>query len=128
MALAVARRVSQSQMNRRNKSQPANGELLAAISVRLKSAKIRTGVLCAIFCFSFGAWGQTAPVNENAGPQVKPQKSMPIDIGVSERLRRLIAPTSSAPWHAPDLSGYTSVPNRPSFHPSIRRSITNSLS
>ena len=110
MASAVARRVSQSQMNRRNKSQPANGELLAAVGVRLKSAKIRTGVLCAIFCFSFGAWGQTtAPVNENAGSQVKPQESMPIDIGVPERLRLLIAPTSSAPWHAPDLSGYTSV-------------------
>ena len=110
MALAVARRVSQSQMNRRSKSQFANGELSAAVGVRLKSAKTRTGVLCALFCFSFGAWGQTtAPVNENAGSQVKPQESMPIDIGIPERLRLLVAPTPSAPWHSPDLSGYTSV-------------------
>jgi outer membrane protein len=110
MALAVARRVSQSQMNRRSKSQPANGELSAAVGVRLKSAKTRIGVLCALFCFSFGAWGQTtAPVNENAGSQVKPQESMPIDIGIPERLRLLVAPTPSAPWHSPDLSGYTSV-------------------
>ena len=110
MALAVTRRVSQSQMNRRDKSQPANGELLSAVGVRLKSAKIRAGVLCAICCFSFGAWGQTAaPITENAGSQVKPQESVPIDIGVPQRLRLLIAPTSSTPWHAPDLSGYTSV-------------------
>ena len=108
IALAVARRVSQSQMNRRDKSRRAKGELLSAVGVRLKSTKIRDGVLCAVLCFSFGAWAQTtAPINENAGSQVKPQESVPIDAGVPQRLRLLIAPTSSTPWHAPDLSDYT---------------------
>jgi outer membrane protein TolC len=105
-------------MNRRSKSRSANCELLVAVDVRLKSAKIRTGLLCAIFCSSFGAWGQTAaPVNENAASQVKPQESMPIDIGIPQRLRLMVAPTPIAPWHAPDLSGYTSVPKSAELSP-----------
>ena len=116
--LAVARRVSQSHMNRRSTSQPANGGLSAAIGDRLKSATIRTGILCAIFCFSFGAWGQTtATLNENAGPQGKSQESAPNDIGLPEKLRHLVAPGPSAPWHAPDLSSYTNAPKSAELSP-----------
>ena len=44
-------------------------------------------------------------------------ESAPIDIGIPERLRRQVAPTPSAPWHAPDLRGYTSVPKSAELSP-----------
>jgi outer membrane protein len=91
---------------------------IAAVGARMNSTTIRTAVLCAMFCFSIGVWGQaTAPVNENAGSQVKRPESAPIDIRIPDRLRRQIAPTPSAPWHAPDLSGYTSAPKSAELSP-----------
>ena len=54
IALAVARRVSQSQMNRRDKSRRAKGELLSAVGVRLKSTKIRDWGT--VRCFMFFVW------------------------------------------------------------------------
>jgi outer membrane protein len=91
---------------------------IAAVGARMNSTMIRTAVLCAMFCFSIGVWGQaTAPVNENAGSQVKPPESAPIDIRIPDRLRRQIAPTPSAPWHAPDLSGYTNAPKSGELSP-----------
>ncbi len=91
---------------------------IAAVGARMNSTTIRTAVLCAMFCFSIGVWGQaTAPVNENAGSQVIPPESTPIDIRIPDRLRRQIAPTPSAPWHAPDLSGYTSAPKSAELSP-----------
>jgi Outer membrane efflux protein len=94
-------------MKRRNKSQPAKGYVFAAVGVLRQLPKIRTRVLCAIFCFPFGLWGQAdAAAIESPVPQVKPAETAPIDIRIPGRLRRLIAPMPSAPWHAPDLRGY----------------------
>jgi outer membrane protein len=91
---------------------------IAAVGARMKSTTIRTAVLYVMFSFSIGVWGQaTAPVNENAGSQVKPLESAPIDIGIPERLRRQIAAAPSAPWHAPDLSGYTNAPKSAELSP-----------
>ncbi len=110
--------MSESLMNRRSKSQPADGRLSAAVGARSKSAKIQTGILCAIFCFSFGALGQVhRAVNENAGSQVQPQESAPTSIELPKKLRLLVAPGPSAPWHAPDLSGYTNAPKSAELSP-----------
>ena len=91
-----------------------------AVGVRMKAMKIRTAALCAILCLSFGVWGQaqtTATVNENAGSQVETPEPMPIEIGIPERLRHKISPGPSTPWHAPDLSGYTSLSRSPELSP-----------
>src|SRR5215475_8782139 len=39
----------------------------------------------------------------------EPTASTRIDYGMPERLGRQVAPTPSAPWSPPDLSGYTSL-------------------
>jgi outer membrane protein TolC len=60
--------------------------------------------------FPFGVWGQTIPrTTESQESQVEPAGSTPIEYGMPERLGRQVAPTPSAPWRSPDLSGYTSV-------------------
>jgi outer membrane protein len=82
-------------------------------SIRLpktQSRLIQIGVLCAMFSFPVGAWGQTAASNtESQGSQVKPAGSTRIDYGMPDRLGLQVAPAPSEPWHSPELSGYTSV-------------------
>jgi outer membrane protein TolC len=71
---------------------------------------IQIGVLCALLFSPFDGWGQTiAPITGSEESQAKPTGATPIDYGMPERLGRQIAPTSSAPWHSPDLHGYTSL-------------------
>ena len=107
--MAAERRAPEAQMKRRSKSQPAKRSVFAAVGVLRQLTKIRTRVLCAIFLFPFGLWGQAdAPAIESPAPQVKPAETAQIDIRVPGRLKRLIAPMPSAPCHAPDLCGYTS--------------------
>src|SRR2546422_9385362 len=68
------------------------------------------GVLCALLFSPFDGWGQTiAPITGSEESQAKPTGATPIDYGMPERLGRQIAPTSGAPWHSPDLHGYTSL-------------------
>jgi len=79
-------------------------------SRRTQSRLIRIGVLCAIFSFPFGVWGQTiGPTTESQGSQAGPTASTRIEYGMPERLGRQVSPTPSAPWRSPDLRGYTSV-------------------
>ena len=82
-------------------------------SVRLQGPQSRVigiGLLCALFSYPFAVWGQTiAPGTESQESQVKPALSTRSDYGMPPRLGRQVSPTPSAPWHSPDLRGYTSV-------------------
>jgi outer membrane protein TolC len=75
-----------------------------------RSRLIPMGVLCALLFLPFGVRGQDmAPSTESHEFQVKSAGSTIIDYTMPERLERLVAPTPSAPWRSPDLSGYTRV-------------------
>jgi outer membrane protein TolC len=79
-------------------------------SRRAQSRLIQIGILCAMFSFPFGVWGQTIAVaSESQGSEVEPAGSMRVDFGMPERLGSLVAPTPSAPWRSPDLHDYTDV-------------------
>ena len=78
--------------------------------LRNQSRLLGIGVLCAVFFYPLGAWGQTsAPANESQVSQGKPAWSGYSDYGMPERLGRQVAPTPSEPWRSPDLRSYTSV-------------------
>ncbi len=96
---------------RRGNVQLANLSFAPSLSLpRAPSRLLGIGVLCAVFSYPFGAWGQTsAPANESQVSQGKPAWSGYSDYGMPKRLGRQVAPTPSEPWHSPDLRSYTSV-------------------
>jgi hypothetical protein len=59
-------------------------------SRRAQYRLIRIGVLCAIFSFPFGVWGQTiATTPEKQESRMKAEESTRIDYRMPERLQRL---------------------------------------
>ena len=88
-------------------------QVFSSPSVRMGRPRRRLigiAILCVIFSFPLGVWGQTsAPNAASQGSQVKPPGSTQIDYGMPARLGRQVAPTPSALWHSPDLRSYTSV-------------------